>query len=232
MANKKFAEMTGAELWTQFVMGVPATFDGIAALRDAILAERDAEWEARVKAEKGVDPAFKLESECAWAAMGEDATMAVDPTTLGSRILKLRAEVHALRTRAELAEKGRVEACGGIRAWQARADDLDARLRTAESALGEAKREYPHLIFCNSSRSQPIGPDIGCVCWNKLHRECSATPSGEGVPPAALEASTRATPQPEPLVIPVVDTFGVPRITITPALARRIVAMGQKETYL
>jgi hypothetical protein len=67
--------------------------------------------------------------------------------------------------------------------WEAREKAHDAEVATLRAQLATAKREvrreYPHLTFCNSSRSQPIGPDIGCVCWNKLHREYPATPSGE-----------------------------------------------------
>ena len=61
-----------------------------------------------------------------------------------------------------------------------------------------------------------------------------------GAPDGALHRAKCATSQSEPLVIPVEPDLELKiwdrpetlRITITPDLARRIVAMGQEESYL
>ena len=113
---------------------------------------------------------------------------------------------------------------------------LDADALRREGAR-EALTHYSHAIV---SASRAI--DVRCF----RDREYPATPSGEGEEWPCIRCAARktetcpdcATPPNKPLVIPVCvqakgrtaheieDAF----ITITPALARRIVAMGQERT--
>lgn len=174
-----------------------------------------------------------------------------------TQILAMREQVAKLTFERDSASDGNAPLAEEIARRAMEAQELRKELERAEAALGEAKREAGDITDdvlrlawdaaytsvegeFKGRKVEWSGHDKTDIKWHRefvlaalaFSRRYPATPSEEGVPPAALEASTRATPQPEPLVIPVVDTFGVPRITITPALARRIIAMGQKETYL
>jgi len=184
--------------------------------------------------ERGVDPCYKQESEMAWAALGQDVSRAFNPSELGSEILKLRAAL--------------AEVTKWLTASRQRRDELVAQLATA-------KREEQERIIAEVKDLRSIYTNIPesdyAVGWHEacdamLRKFPPATPSGEGTEwPCARCAARKSetcpdcTPSPEAREVPEVVDLKVEvfldgldwesrfqGVRITPADAKRIVAMG------
>jgi hypothetical protein len=165
-----------------------------------------------------------------------------------SEVIGMRDTIDALRTRTERAEQElelvrKMELASDQIALEEmrKVGDLTTRLRTAESALGEAKREGAREALTRLSREWSETSYFRMCDIVEHHRDTRypATPSREGVKWCGYCAKDRmpntpcvcATPQPsEPLFVPLgVDAAdrSTAGITITAPLARRLLALAQ-----
>lgn len=208
-ATKRFAEMTEAELYSAWLITNPS--QGFAALRDAILAERDAEHADKLRDVEAAMHTYRTRAERA----EQEAVQAVRDAALSD--LAKKAMERALRTaeqdRDALNEES-VKNAEIIESLTKLAQEKSAKLRTAESALGEARREGAREALervrqmCVKSQFRAAGNEK----WRSVadaedirefrDREYPATPSGEVVNTEALGRGLSigdfpATPQPK-----------------------------------
>jgi hypothetical protein len=250
----RFAEMTGEALrawWSDRTLAGTGFHDieSFATLRDAILAERDAEWAKQLFDTLNERDALRTRAER--AEQERDAARADERLAVAN------------------ADRMTDEVAGFEAMWEAREKAHDA-------ALGEAKREIEHWVL---DRRAELGPQpnlsksdseryawagkmtaydavLAHVTGADVDPLDPATPSGEGVTQAepclehnaprlschkcrvwmdAQAQAVRATPQPEAIVVPCEVNLtgrdwspsGDYRITITAPLARRLLALAQ-----
>jgi hypothetical protein len=279
----RFAEMTGAELRDKIYNAPSNIYEvNLAALRDAILAERDAEHavrmretrdrliaditELRTRAERAERELAGARSggeqfESAWKGVCDALDVAVGVGAwlrFGTTPAEDAADtIKALGKKLRTAERERDDA---------KADFLHAHNArvTAEAALGEAKREGAREALTAYADKAHIWNDQRIALGVESFRDAEypATPSGEVVKsevkrelwpsvkgwPYSCDKcgeqgecftgcgmgecdAVRATPQPEAKreqeIRVYVDPAIVPFITITPDIARRLLALAQ-----